>query len=92
MEEREELEEKPELVDNPSPERKTEETAPEEKAKLEEKPSRVKRFIKETIRVLRITKKPDKEEYKSTVKVTALGAAIIGAIGFVLFLGKQLLF
>ncbi len=67
------------------------EQKPEQKFQ-EQKPSRVKRFIKETIRVLRITKKLNKEEYKSILKVTAIGAAIIGAIGFVLFLGKQLLF
>lgn len=57
----------------------------------EVKPNRVKRFIKETIRVLRITKKPSKEEYKSIVKVTGIGAAIIGAIGFIIFLLKQLI-
>lgn len=56
----------------------------------ETKPSRVKRFIKETIRVLRITKKPSREEFKSIVKVTGLGAALIGALGFVIFLFKQL--
>lgn len=44
------------------------------------------------MRVLRITKKPNKEEYKSIVKITALGIAVIGLIGFVIFLGKQLLF
>ncbi len=58
----------------------------------EEKPNRFKRFIKEMLRVLRITKKPGKEEYKSLVKVTGIGAAVLGAIGFVLFLLKQLLF
>lgn len=58
----------------------------------EEKPSRVKKFIKETLRVLRITKKPGREEYKSIVKVTSIGAALIGALGFVIFLFKQLLF
>ena len=57
----------------------------------ESKKAKVKRFIKETIRVLRITKKPTKEEYKSIVKVTGLGIAIIGALGFVKFLLKQLL-
>jgi len=56
------------------------------------KRQKVKRFIKEAIRVLRITKKPSKEEYKSIVKVTGLGIAVIGAIGFVIFIGKQLLF
>lgn len=55
-------------------------------------PGKVKRFIKETIRVLRVTKKPNREEFITTLKVTSIGAAIIGAIGFVLFLLKQLLF
>lgn len=62
-----------------------------EKEIPEIKPNRVKRFIKETIRVLRITKKPSKEEFKSIVKVTGIGAAIIGALGFIIFLLKQLL-
>ena len=53
---------------------------------------RVKRFIKETARVLRITKKPDKNEFLSLVKVTGLGIAIIGALGFAIFMFKQLLF
>ena len=56
------------------------------------KQSKLKRFIKETIRVLRITKKPNKEEYKNLLKVTSLGISIIGALGFVIFLVKQLLF
>ncbi len=56
-----------------------------------EQPSRLRRFIKETVRVLRVTKKPTTEEYKNIVKVTSIGAAIIGALGFILFLGKQLL-
>ncbi|MEK6863578.1 MAG: protein translocase SEC61 complex subunit gamma [Nanoarchaeota archaeon] len=56
------------------------------------KEHKLKRFIKETLRVLRITKKPNKEEYKSIVKITALGIAVIGLIGFIIFLGKQLLF
>ncbi|MBU0457335.1 MAG: protein translocase SEC61 complex subunit gamma [Nanoarchaeota archaeon] len=57
----------------------------------EGKKNKVKRFIKETYRVLRITKKPSKNEFKSIVKVTGLGIAIIGAIGFIIFLLKQLL-
>ncbi|MEK6853481.1 MAG: protein translocase SEC61 complex subunit gamma [Nanoarchaeota archaeon] len=56
------------------------------------KEHKLKRFAKETMRVLRITKKPNKEEYKSIVKITALGIAVIGLIGFIIFLGKQLLF
>jgi protein transport protein SEC61 subunit gamma-like protein len=54
--------------------------------------SKIKRFFKETVRVLRITKKPSTEEYKSLVKVTGIGIAIIGAIGFIIFLIKQILF
>ena len=56
------------------------------------KEHKLKRFAKETMRVLRITKKPNKEEYKSIVKITALGIAVIGLIGFIIFLGKQLCF
>ncbi|MFH1276627.1 MAG: protein translocase SEC61 complex subunit gamma [Candidatus Woesearchaeota archaeon] len=55
-------------------------------------PSKFKRFIKESIRVMRIIKKPGKEEYLTTVKVTGLGIAVIGALGFVIFLLRQLIF
>ena len=55
-------------------------------------PSKLKRWWKETVRVLRVTKKPNKEEFQSVVKVTGLGMAIIGVIGFVIFLIVQLLF
>ena len=58
----------------------------------EVKPSRLKRFLKETWRVLRITKRPSREEYKGLVKVTGIGIAIIGGIGFIIFLIRQLLF
>ena len=56
------------------------------------KPSKIKRWWKETVRVLRVTKKPNREEFKSVVKVTGLGMAIIGVIGFIIFLIVQLLF
>ncbi len=56
-----------------------------------QQPSRLRRYWKETVRVIRITKKPNREEYKNVVKVTALGIAIIGAIGFIIFLIVQLL-
>ena len=54
--------------------------------------NKVKRFIKETLRVIHITKKPTPEEYKTLLKVTAIGIAILGVLGFVVFLIKQLLF
>lgn len=56
-----------------------------------EQPNKFKRFLKETIRVLRITKKPGMTEYKGLVKVTGIGVSIIGIIGFVIFLLKYLL-
>lgn len=58
----------------------------------ENRSTKVKRFIKETLRVLRITKKPDRTEYITLVKVTGVGIIIIGAIGFITFIIKQLLF
>lgn len=57
----------------------------------EHKPNKLKRFIKESVRVLRVTKKPNKEEYMSIVKVTGLGIAIIGVIGFIIFILRQVL-
>jgi len=41
-------------------------------------------FLKEAYRVLRITKKPTKEEYKMVAKVTGLGILVIGALGFII--------
>ena len=51
----------------------------------------VKRFWKECIRVLRITKKPDRREFSTTVKVSALGIAAIGLIGFLLTMANTLI-
>ncbi len=46
--------------------------------------SRLKSFILESKRVFRITKKPTKEEFKAIVKVSSIGIAIIGIIGFII--------
>lgn len=54
--------------------------------------SRAREFLSECLRVLRITKKPTKEEYKVIVKVAGLGMIIIGLIGFVIVMIKTLLF
>ncbi|MCH8003747.1 MAG: protein translocase SEC61 complex subunit gamma [Nanoarchaeota archaeon] len=53
---------------------------------------RFKSFINESIRVLRITRKPSREEFKTIVKVSGLGMIIIGLIGFIITMVKQLLF
>ena len=41
--------------------------------------------------VLRVLKKPTSEEFKTIVKVSGLGIAIIGFIGFIVTLIRQLL-
>jgi protein transport protein SEC61 subunit gamma and related proteins len=53
--------------------------------------SKLRSFYKEAMRVLRITKKPSKDEYISIVKVTGLGCIVIGLIGFTVFLLSQLI-
>ena len=52
---------------------------------------KLKSFIYKCRIVLRVTKKPTKEEFYTIVKVSALGMVIIGAIGFVIQIAKQLL-
>jgi protein transport protein SEC61 subunit gamma-like protein len=56
-----------------------------------QQPSKLKKFLKETSRVMRITKKPDQNEFMNLTKVTGLGIAIIGVIGFLIFMLKQIL-
>jgi len=55
-----------------------------------QQPSKWRKFYKETMRVLRITKKPGRDEFLSLSKVTGLGITIVGIIGFVIFLLKQI--
>ena len=43
-------------------------------------------FLKQCKRVLRVARKPDREEYFQFSKVTALGIAIIGVMGFIFVL------
>lgn len=47
-------------------------------------------FIKQSKRVLKVARKPDREEFLNFSKVTALGIAVIGVIGFVIYLISQL--
>ena len=53
---------------------------------------RFKSFINESIRVLRVTRKPNKLEFQTIVKVSGLGMIIIGLLGFIITMAKQLLF
>ena len=54
--------------------------------------TKFKRFLVECKRVLKVTKKPDAFEFKTIVKVSGLGMILIGLIGFLIQMLKQLLF
>ncbi len=49
-------------------------------------------FLKQCERVLRVSTKPDLEEYWMVSRVTGIGILIIGIIGFVITLVTQLVF
>ena len=48
--------------------------------------SKFKSFVIQCKRVLKITKKPSKDEFKMIVKVSGIGSLIIGALGFIIYL------
>jgi len=52
---------------------------------------KLRRFFFESIRVLKVTKKPSKEEFKTIVKASAIGLSIIGLLGFAINMFRQLL-
>lgn len=52
---------------------------------------RLKAFYRECVRVFKITKKPNREEFTTIVKISGLGILIIGAIGFLIHLVDQIL-
>ena len=54
--------------------------------------ARLKRFVTECGRVLRVTRKPDRIEFITIVKVSALGIALVGLVGFALQMMKTYLF
>ena len=53
---------------------------------------KLRRFIQECLRVLKVTKKPDKAEFTTIVKMSGLGMAIIGVVGFAISMLKILIF
>ena len=48
-------------------------------------------FIKQSKRVLRVSKKPGREEYLKVSNVTGIGIMIIGVIGFIISIIAQVL-
>ena len=91
-------------IETPEPEIETKpEPRPELPKKLVEQPkkvafegpsrlSKIKSFWLECKRVLRVTKKPDKQEFATIVKVSAIGMGLMGIIGFLVHFAKELLF
>ncbi|MFH0830151.1 MAG: protein translocase SEC61 complex subunit gamma [Candidatus Aenigmatarchaeota archaeon] len=49
-------------------------------------PQAMKERFQQYRRTIEIARKPDREEWMNTAKVTGAGIALIGAIGFVIFL------
>jgi protein transport protein SEC61 subunit gamma-like protein len=49
-------------------------------------------FARECVRVTKVTKKPDKQEFTTIVKISGIGILVIGFIGFLLHAAKELLF
>lgn len=52
---------------------------------------KVKKALKEYWRVLRITSKPDWEEFQMSSKVTGIGVVLVGLIGFLIYMTAQLI-
>lgn len=52
---------------------------------------RLDKFVKDSKRVLKVSRKPDKAEYFDFAKITALGILVIGVIGFVMVIIGQLI-
>lgn len=53
---------------------------------------KLKAFVRESRRVLKVTRKPDMPEFKTIVKVSAIGMAVIGLLGFLIRIMKELMF
>ena len=53
--------------------------------------SKLKDTLREYGRVLKVTKKPTNTEFKTIVKMSGLGIAVIGLIGFLITMIRQLI-
>jgi len=54
--------------------------------------TRLRTFSRECLRVLKVTRKPSRMEFSMIVKAAGLGMLVIGFLGFVILLSKQLIF
>ena len=53
--------------------------------------TRTKKFLSQCVRVIKVTRKPSMLEFKTIVKVSALGMVIIGVVGFLIHMVKELI-
>ena len=53
--------------------------------------SKLKEFIAECGRVIRVTRKPTKDEFWTTAKVAAIGLLVIGLVGFILHISDKVI-
>ena len=51
---------------------------------------KVNTAVKDTKRILRLTRKPKRAEFNETAKITGIGMAAIGVVGFIIFVIAQL--
>ncbi|HSU72388.1 MAG TPA: protein translocase SEC61 complex subunit gamma [Candidatus Binatia bacterium] len=57
--------------------------------KFGQKWAQFKEFVKECRRVLAITKKPNRQEFKTIVKISGVGILLIGLIGFLIHFARE---
>lgn len=53
--------------------------------------TKIRHKLNEYWRVLRVTKKPDAVEFKTIIKVSGMGMALIGIIGFIIQLAWEIM-
>lgn len=49
-------------------------------------PAKIKERLITYRRVIAVSRKPDKEEFISSIKITGLGILLIGIVGFIIYL------
>jgi protein transport protein SEC61 subunit gamma-like protein len=54
--------------------------------------NKVRAFYIECKRVLKVTKRPDKLEFRTIVKISGLGMVVVGFIGFLIHIIKEVFF
>ncbi len=92
MEENNKDDVKTKILENPINLKYQQRVAEEEKQRKPGLIKKLKRFWLECKRVLRVTKKPDGPEFKLIVKISALGMAVIGVVGFLIHFIKEIIF